>query len=36
MSGGAVEACVTSNGRHLGNVRLKPREMVIFYALHEK
>ena len=37
-----LEACdVTSNGRHLGfyqelEIRLKPREMVIFCALHEK
>ena len=41
-----LEACdVTNNGRHLGRhlgfyqeleIRLKPREMVIFYALHEK
>ena len=36
------EACgVTNNGRHLGfyqelEIRLKPREMVIFCALHEK
>ena len=36
------EACeVTNNGRHLGfyqelEIRLKPREMVIFGALHEK
>ena len=35
-------ACdVTNNGRHLGfyqelEIRLKPREMVIFCALHEK
>ena len=32
---------VTSNGRHLGfhqelEIRLKPQEMVIFCALHEK
>ena len=32
---------VTNNGRHLGfyqelEIRLKPREMVIFCALHEK
>ena len=41
-----LEACdVTNNGRHLGchlgfyqelEIRLKPREMVIFCALHEK
>ena len=41
-----LKACdVTSNGRHLGRhlglcqgleIRLKPREMVIFCALHEK
>ena len=41
-----LEACdVTKNGRHLGchlgfyqelEIRLKPREMVIFCALHEK
>ena len=41
-----LEACdVTNNGRHLGRhlgfyqeleIRLKPREMVIFCALHEK
>ena len=41
-----LEACdVTNNGRHLGRhlgffqeleIRLKPREMVIFRALHEK
>ena len=41
-----LEACdVTNNGRHLGRylgfyqqleVRLKPREMVVFYALNEK
>ena len=41
-----LEACdVTKNGRHLGNhlefyeeleIRLKPREIVIFCALHEK
>ena len=35
------EACdVTNNGRHLGRqeleIRLKPREMVMFCALHEK
>ena len=40
------EACdVTNNGRHLGHhlgfyqgleIRLKPREMVFFCALHEK
>ena len=35
------EACdVTNNGRHLGHqeleIRLKPREMVMFCALHEK
>ena len=37
-----LEACdFTNNGRHLGfyqelEIRLKPREMVIFCALHEK
>ena len=41
-----LKACdVTSNGHHLGRhlelcqgleIRLKPREMVIFRALHEK
>ena len=41
-----LEACdVTNNGRHLGHylrfskeleIRLKPREVVIFCALHEK
>ena len=41
-----LEACdVTNNGRHLGRhlgffqeleISLKPREMVIFRALHEK
>ena len=41
-----LEACdVTNNGRHLGRhlgfyqeleIRLKPREMVIICALHEK
>ena len=37
-----LEACdVTSNGRHLGRhleleIRLKPREIVIFGALHEQ
>ena len=41
-----LEACdVTNNGRHFGRhlgfyqeleIRLKPREMVIFCALHEK
>ena len=37
-----LEACdVINNGRHLGfyqevEMRLKPREMVIFCALHEK
>ena len=37
-----LEACdITNNGRHLGfyqelEIRLKPREMVIFCALHEK
>ena len=37
-----LEACdVTNNGRHLGfyqelEIRLKPREMVMFCALHEK
>ena len=41
-----LKACdVTNNGRHLGRhlgfyqeleIRLKPREMVIFCALHEK
>ena len=41
-----LEACdITDNGRHLGyhlgfyqelEIRLKPREMVIFCALHEK
>ena len=41
-----LEACdVTNNGRHLGRylgfyqeleIRLKPREVVIFCALHEK
>ena len=37
-----LEACdVINNGRHLGfyqevEIRLKPREMVIFCALHEK
>ena len=46
MGGGAAEGLdVTSNGRHLGphlglcqglEIRLKPREMVIFCALHEK
>ena len=42
MGGGAAEACdVTNNGRHLGfyqelGIRLKPREMVTFCALHEK
>ena len=40
-----LEACdVTNNGRHLGRhlgfyqeleIRLKPREMIIFCALHE-
>ena len=46
MGGGAVGGCdVTNNGRHLGRhlgfyreleIKLKPREMVIFYALYEK
>ena len=46
MGGGAVRGCdVTNNGRHLGRhlgvyreleIKLKPREMVIFYALYEK
>ena len=37
-----METCdVTNNGRHLGfyqelEIRLKPREIVIFCALHEK
>ena len=37
-----LEVCyVTKNGRHLGfhqelEIRLKPREMAIFCALHEK
>ena len=37
-----LEACeVYNNGRHLGfyqelEIRLKPREMVFFCALHEK
>ena len=37
-----LETCdVTNNGRHLGfyqelEIRLKPREMVFFCALHEK
>ena len=37
-----LKACdVASNGRHLGfyqelKIRLKQREMVIFWALHEK
>ena len=37
-----LEACdVTNNGRHLGfyqelEIRVKPREIVYFYALHEK
>ena len=37
-----LEVCdATNNGRHLGfyqglEIRLKPREMVIFCALHEK
>ena len=46
MGGGAVGGCdVTNNGRHLGRhlgfyreleIKLKPREMVIFCALYEK
>ena len=46
MGGGAVGSCdVTNNGRHLGRhlgfyreleIKLKPREMVIFCALYEK
>ena len=37
-----LEACdITNNGRHLGfyqelEIRLKPREMVIFCVIHEK